>query len=668
LQLSYSDHSDPLKEFEQHPPSISEVQETSDGSYISTSAEEADLLVSVEANPGYQVSIQKVPREERANKDVIKISVHRPLHTQSSSGSLGSSTSQNSDSTDLGPEKEENTRSKTIYQSIFGGPLREDPSATDPFTSNPADQDSSREFKLFRRRSGSVSSERPASPDKEDPQRSTSNYRVSLPTISEQRTEDRISAPQLKRTTSLIPIQTPFEQPKPRSFSLYESPSNRPLESQKQSKVVASVPGSTTARRVNRLITQEDLINRLVSDVPRRAKSALAQYRPDLSSDEIRMQVLKRGQRAGTMPPSLRRVGSQLDSPRASGEHVIFGESNELKRKSPDNGVYEYVAVGECAPEPLSPTRPPSIRRTQSLKIVDLEQKLESLGNENTTLTQEKANLEKSLNHSRLAHQKSSAALNEKIEDATRVLREKQSQIEVLNKKIEWYQEEVIRLNNTNDSLSQTNASLHGYKQNYASLTERYEHKQEKLIKISQEHSQLQSRFEEMEINIENRIKSEIKDKDVELEMLRVELVKAREEVKNLQRRIAGRQSNRYLDLKGPTHFVESCRILFNDVQRWCDDFSRMSAGRKCVHVHRVTDDAVKEKFENVMLDDRGVRSMLKDEARRPQVFTAILMRLIWEMVFTRYLFGLEVEDRQNLLALECTLAEVGLYPPLILY
>lgn len=78
------------------------------------------------------------------------------------------------------------------------------------------------------------------------------------------------------------------------------------------------------------------------------------------------------------------------------------------------------------------------------------------------------------------------------------------------------------------------------------------------------------------------------------------------------------------------------------------------------MHVHRVTDDAIKERFENVMLDDRGVRRMLKDESRRSQIFAAITMRLIWEFVFTRYLFGLEVEERHRLLSLERTLAEVG--------
>ena len=50
---------------------------------------------------------------------------------------------------------------------------------------------------------------------------------------------------------------------------------------------------------------------------------------------------------------------------------------------------------------------------------------------------------------------------------------------------------------------------------------------------------------------------------------------------------------------------------LFVEVQEWCTHFSAFSAGKRIIHVHRITDDQVKERFENVMLDDRGVRRML---------------------------------------------------------
>ena len=62
------------------------------------------------------------------------------------------------------------------------------------------------------------------------------------------------------------------------------------------------------------------------------------------------------------------------------------------------------------------------------------------------------------------------------------------------------------------------------------------------------------------------------------------------------------------------------------------------------------------------MLDDRGVRRMLKEEKRRPEVFMAIIMRMVWELVFTRYLFGLEAEERRKLLSLEKILTDVGMF------
>lgn len=379
------------------------------------------------------------------------------------------------------------------------------------------------------------------------------------------------------------------------------------------------------------------------------------------------MQVLKRGERSAAAPQSLRRVGSQIDSPRTSAEHLIFGTASDHKGKVQDktrDGVLE--AWGERSPEPSSPTRPPSIRRRQSLKLVDLEQKVEILGADNSTLVQEKANLEKSLAHTKLMHHQSTAALTDKLNASSKVLQDKNSEIEELNRKLAWYHEEVARLTSANDSLSNINASLQAaHKEERANLTKRHEQREDELLQLTKEYAELQAQFKKLQSGrgaAEHVIHAEIQRKDAELALLRTELQKAREEVKSLERKVMARQSNRYLDIKDPAHFAASANALFQDLRNWCNEFSSYSAGRRCIHVHRVTDEAVKDRFEQVMLDDRGVRRMLKDESRRPQALTAIMMRLIWEFVFTRYLFGLETEERQKLLSLERTLAEVGMY------
>lgn len=241
-------------------------------------------------------------------------------------------------------------------------------------------------------------------------------------------------------------------------------------------------------------------------------------------------------------------------------------------------------------------------------------------------------------------HHQSTVTLTDELDASSKVLQDKNSEIEELNKKLAWYQEEVARL---------------------TSLTKRNEQREDELLQLTKEYAELQTQFKKLQTGrggAENTIHAEIQRKDAELALLRAELQKAREEVKSLERKVMARQSNRYLDIKDPAHFTASANALFQDVQNWCNEFSSYSAGRRCIHVHRVTDEAVKDRFEQVMLDDRGVRRMLKDESRRPQALTAIMMRLIWEFVFTRYLFGLETEERQKLLSLERTLAEVGMY------
>ncbi|RPB16620.1 hypothetical protein P167DRAFT_263834 [Morchella conica CCBAS932] len=161
---------------------------------------------------------------------------------------------------------------------------------------------------------------------------------------------------------------------------------------------------------------------------------------------------------------------------------------------------------------------------------------------------------------------------------------------------------------------------------------------------------------------MENVIRNQLKEKDSELERLRDELTKAREEVRKLQQQVTTRQDNKYLDTKDLHHFSSSCQQLYSSLKIWCNQFSSFSIGKKCVHVHRLKDEAVRDRVEHVMLDDRGVRRMLKDDNKRSEVFMAITIRMIWEHVFTRYLFGLEVDERKKLISLETTLAEVGLH------
>lgn len=51
--------------------------------------------------------------------------------------------------------------------------------------------------------------------------------------------------------------------------------------------------------------------------------------------------------------------------------------------------------------------------------------------------------------------------------------------------------------------------------------------------------------------------------------------------------------------------------------------------------ITQISDEASRDRVEDVILDDRDVQRMLKDEIRA-EVFVAIAMRVIWEQVFSR--------------------------------
>ena len=614
-----------------------------------SSGEEGSVLVSIEADPGYEVSVRRVSSGEsrrRGSIGGVRISQlvgrFEELQPQSSTDSLRSFVSSRSVSPPPKPETKE-VAPKKSHKSLFGGPSPEDDEAFNPFAAKEISEKF--ESRLARRHSDF---ELKSSTTTHSPIVSPTHVSFPLPTITEASAEhERPITNPIIRALQRTATENSFFQPPP--------PPSR-AETFKQHD--ASTAGS-------RFITAEDIL-RLQSDVPRRAKSAIWATRPPELQEDGKMQVLKRGERAGKAP-SLRRVGSQIESPRTSAEHIIFGErfTTPVRPGSAHDKTRDGIleAWGEQHPQPSSPTRPPSIRRRQSLKLMDLEQKVELLGIENGTLVHEKANLEKSLAKTRADQQEATAALTEKLESADKVLADKNAEIDELNKKLTWYQEEMARLQGHNASLTQLQAA---YKLSHASISLRYDKKSQQLLELTNEHTELQSKYKGLQGEREHSqaIADEIQAKDAELQLLRSELQKARDEVRSLERKVMARQSNRYLDIKDPSHFAHSANILFQDVQKWSEDFSHFSLGRRCIHVHRVTDEEVKDRFENVMLDDRGVRRMLKDESRRGTAITAIMMRLIWEFVFTRYLFGLETEERQKLLSLERTLAEVGMYIP----
>lgn len=73
-------------------------------------------------------------------------------------------------------------------------------------------------------------------------------------------------------------------------------------------------------------------------------------------------------------------------------------------------------------------------------------------------------------------------------------------------------------------------------------------------------------------------------------------------------------------------------------------------------------DEQLQKRLDNAILDGSDVDNYLSDRTKRRDVFTSVVMTMIWEFVFTRYLFGMDREQRSKLKGLEKTLVEVGMY------
>jgi hypothetical protein len=81
---------------------------------------------------------------------------------------------------------------------------------------------------------------------------------------------------------------------------------------------------------------------------------------------------------------------------------------------------------------------------------------------------------------------------------------------------------------------------------------------------------------------------------------------------------------------------------------------------RLCRLTSEINNEKVIARLDKAMLDGSNIDAYLADRVKRRDVFTSMVMAMIWEFVFTRYLFGMDREERQKLKVLERNLAEVG--------
>jgi hypothetical protein len=115
-----------------------------------------------------------------------------------------------------------------------------------------------------------------------------------------------------------------------------------------------------------------------------------------------------------------------------------------------------------------------------------------------------------------------------------------------------------------------------------------------------------------------------------------------------------------FLVVRDEDYFDGECQRLCQLVQHWVIQFSKSSDMRACRLIRELSDDKIIDRLDNVLLDGSDTDSCLAARTKRQDLFMSVVMTMIWEYIFTRYLFGMDREQRQKLKSLEKVLEEGG--------
>ncbi|KAK5663277.1 hypothetical protein OQA88_3704 [Cercophora sp. LCS_1] len=309
--------------------------------------------------------------------------------------------------------------------------------------------------------------------------------------------------------------------------------------------------------------------------------------------------------------------------------------ANEGRARTRDmTDVFDGFGEGRIG-SPRSPTRPHSMRRRQSMQVLELENRVDQLLAENRALADAQAKAESQLTHSK----------------ATAVA-ERDTEIESLRRMLHEAQDVIERLKQTNEGLrSSTSAIAVKHHEEVRRLETANAQTSKELDAVrgaAAQHAHL------------------VHDKDREIASLRAQLEASKEEIIKLQEQILRTTTpddgGDFLDLHDVDYFDHRCQQLCAHVQQWVLRFSKFSDMRACRLTSEINDEKLIDRLDNAVLDGSDVDVYLSDRVRRRDIFMSMTTTMIWEFVFTRYLFGMDREQRQKLKTLEKQLLDVG--PP----
>lgn len=293
-------------------------------------------------------------------------------------------------------------------------------------------------------------------------------------------------------------------------------------------------------------------------------------------------------------------------------------------------------------------------------QITDLQSRVDQLAGENRMLAEAKIVAERHLEEFHLDRNRAEYATEEALRSAEMRLSERDEEIEKLKNEVEELgrqQEENSRSMGVGlgaGAAGMAAGAVGGYMAGHDGEMER-------------EHEELKVRHRElsegMEGIVRREIQSAVEEKSAEIERLANDLRLAKLKIKELQSQILRQRSeggDSIVEFHDEDYFDQKCQELCQHVQGWVLRFSKFSDSRVCRGTDDVKDEKVVDRFDNAILDGSDVDVYLGDRVKRRDVFMSVVMTMIWEYVFTRYLFGMDRDQRQKLKQLEKNLAEVG--------
>ncbi len=298
----------------------------------------------------------------------------------------------------------------------------------------------------------------------------------------------------------------------------------------------------------------------------------------------------------------------------------------------------------------MSPTRPPSMRKRQSIQLLDLETRLDQLVSENRLLVSQKSTAEKTIQEQTRDYSQQRLAYEEALEEHKVFLAQKDSELDELRGIVEDWQNKVTHLAEVNERLTTSRGVDDEHYRKYGGLEAEHLHLRER-------HRELTTGMEAL---VQREVTSHLEAKNSELQRLQDELDSAKQQVRSLQQQLlASRESEDFIE-RDEDYFDSQCQSLCQHVQQWVLRFSKFSDMKGCYRASEIRDETKLDRMENAILDGIDVDIYLQDRVKRRDVFMAVVMTMIFDYIFTRYLFGMDREQRQKLKTLEKTLQEIG--------